>query len=305
MRKFTYCFLILSMSVATKAQQPKIDSVKLLSLEQQAKTDANAGNYDTAATLAKQIISMGARDSSIYFLTAIVLTLDGKKAEGQLYYDTALAKGYPPDNDAAKMLGLGKPLDSSSMNIDSAFGAIHADAVEKSKHLPKGYKNAKLYQIYQEDQGERFLMIKVGMDKFMQAGGLTRMVQHDAVRKKEIYAMLPKLKKSRSTEDIQEAGLILQHGDDTTDYWNAHELAMRAIKLGDTTARQLAAITLDRYLVAKGKPQRYGTQAHKNEKTGKWELDPVDPSVTDAERAKWDEPPLKDQLKRLEAVYGK
>ncbi|MFI5201739.1 MAG: DUF6624 domain-containing protein [Candidatus Kapaibacterium sp.] len=297
--------MILFVSIAAKAQQPNIDSVKLKSLITEASKAALVGNYDTAATLAKQIIAMGARDSSFYYLTAIVLALDGKKEEARYYYDTALAKGYDPNTTNAAMLGLNKPFEAKTLNLDSAFAAIHADAIQKSKHLPKGYKDATLYQIYQEDQGERFLMIKVGMDKFMQAGGITRMVQHDAARKKEIYTLLPKLKKSRSTEDIQEAALILQHGDDTTDYWNAHELAMRAIKLGDTTARQLAAITLDRYLVAEGKPQRYGTQAHKNEKTGKWELDPVDPSVTDAERAKWDEPPLKDQLKRLEAVYGK
>ena len=304
MREFAYCFLFLLASTAANAQQPKIDSVKLKAMALEAQTYANTGNYDSAAILAKQIIAMGARDSSMYFMTAVVLTLAGKKAEGKLYYDTALAKGYDPNTQTALMLGLNTQ--PAHVNYDSMFAAVHSDAVRKSKHLPKGYQNAKLYEIYQEDQGERTVMIQEGMEKFLHDTTLLmRMVHNDSIRKQEIYAMLPKLKKSRSTEDIQEAALILQHGDDTTDYWNAHELAMRDIHLGDTTARQLAAITLDRYLVAKGKPQRYGTQAFKNEKTGKWELDPVDPSVTDAERAKWDEPPLKDQLKRLESVYGK
>jgi hypothetical protein len=247
---------------------------------------------------------MGVRDSSIYFLTAIGLTLDGKKAEGKLYYDTALTMGYDPNSQAATMLGLNKPVAPSSLNLDSAFAAVHADAVDKAKHLPKGAKNAKLYQIYVEDQGERSLLIQQGMQKAVSSGLALRMMINDSKRKKEIYAMLPKLKKSRSTKDLEEAGLILQHGNDTTDYWNAHEFAMRAVQLGDTDARWLAAATLDRYLVKKGKLQLYGTQSFQNEKTGKYELSPVDPSITDEERAKWHVPPLKDALKQVNAVMG-
>lgn len=305
MNKFILAFGILFIAGSVRAQQPVIDSAKLQSLMQQAMTSANGGDYAHAVSLAKQIIAMGVRDSSIYFLTAIGLTLDGKKAEGKLYYDTALAMGYDPNTQAATMLGLNTP--GANVNYDSSFDAVHANAVQASKHLPKGYENKALYRIYLEDQGERMVIVQEGLDKFLRDTILLlRVVHDDSVRKKEIYAMLPKLRKSRSTKDLEEAGLILQHGDDTTDYRNAHELAMRAIKLGDsaTDARQLAAITLDRYLVKQGKPQLYGTQSFKNEQTGQLELYPVDSTVTDEERAKWGEPPLKDALKRANAVYA-
>jgi hypothetical protein len=304
MRKLTCLGLILFISIASKAQQPVIDSVKLLSMEKEAKNSANSGDYDHAATLAKQIIAMGVHDSSAYYLTALVLTMDGKKDEGKLYYDTALAKGYDPNTDAANMLGLNKPSSASNLNLDSAFAAVHADAVEKSKHLPKGAKNAKLYQIYVEDQAERSLLIHIGIAKAMSSGFALRMATNDIARRKELYAMMPKLKKTGGAKDLQEAGLILQHGNDTTDYWNAHELAMRAVKMGDTDASWLAAATLDRYLVTQRKPQKYGTQSFQNKETGKYELYPVDPATTDEERAKWHVPSLAEEVKQTNAIYG-
>ncbi len=287
------------------AQQSALDSAKLKSLVSEAQAFANAGHYDSAVAYAKQIIGMGVRDSSIYFLTAIALALDGKKAEAKLYYDTALAMGYDAHTQAAIMFGLNAS--HTDVNYDSAFAAVHPEAVRKSKHLPAGYKNAELYRIYQEDQGERMILIQEGVKKFLSSDLMFKMVHNDSIRKKEMYAMLPKLKKSRSTQDLSEAALILQHENDSIDYWNAHELAMRAFQLGDTgtDTRQLAAITLGRYLISEGKPQRYGTQSFTDEKTGRLKLYPVDPSVTDSERAMWGEPPLKDALKRAEAVYGK
>ncbi|HEY3876679.1 MAG TPA: hypothetical protein VGM92_14475 [Candidatus Kapabacteria bacterium] len=280
MKPTLFFFLILLCTVPAFAQEPSSEpnNAKLDSLKKQAAQCANSGDYGHAVELAKQIIGMGDRDSSLYFLTAIGLVLDGKKSEGKRYYDTAMRLGYDAHTQTATMLGLNTP--PADLNYDSAFAAVHNGAVQKSKHLPEGYKNAALYRIYLEDQGERMVLVQDGLDKFLHDTVLLlRMVHNDSVRKKEIYAMLPKLRNSHSPNDLEEACLILQHGDDTTDYRNAHELAMRAIHLGDTStnARQLAAITLDRYLVKQGKPQRYGTQSFTNEKTGELELFPVDP----------------------------
>ncbi len=305
MRKMFSFVAIILFPFSLYAQVHAVDSTMLKSLELRAKNFANSGNYDSAAVLAKQIIGMGARDSSIYYMTALVLTLDGKKDEGKLYYDTALAKGYDPNTSAAIMLGLSQPFAKTRLNLDSAFAAIDAHALRASRHLPKGYKNAKLYRIYDDDQGERKLLMQEGMQASESSGLILKMAQHDAIRKKELYAMLPELKKTRATGDLEEAGLILQHGNDTADYWNAHELAMRAVHLGDTNALWLAAATLDRYLVKQGKPQRYGTQSTIDPKTGKIVLAPVDPTVTDAERAKWHVPSLRDALKLPTAAYGK
>jgi hypothetical protein len=50
-----------------------------------------------------------------------------------------------------------------------------------------------------------------------------------------------------------------------------------------------------------GKPQRYGTQ-FKRDPGGPWYLYPVDPAVTDEERARWNVPPLAELKKRAEAL---
>ncbi|HWF44985.1 MAG TPA: DUF6624 domain-containing protein [Candidatus Kapabacteria bacterium] len=289
----------------SKASHPVTQSnAKIISLEHQMKAAADSANYTRAASLTKEIIGLGQRDSSAYYTAALLLALSGNKAEGKLYYDTAMAKGYNPGPaDMTKAL-LGLDNSPANVNIDSAFDAIHADAVIKSKSLPPGYKNAKLYELYSEDQGERMLLVA-----HMQRTGQVpmpvalKMNGNDVRRKKELYDMLS-AHTIITANDLEEAGLILQHGDDTSDYWTAHQLALQAIALGDSNARQLAAMTLDRYLVKQGKPQHFGTQAFQNEKTGKWELYPVDPTVTDAERARWDEPPLKEQLKRNIDIYG-
>ncbi len=286
------------------AQQTKIDSAKLILLKNETNAAANSGDYQKAATLAKALIDLGVRDSGMYYMTAIVLALSGNKEEGKRYYDTAIVKGYDPKETGMARSMLGLNTQTSKVNVDSAFAAIHADALQKAKTLPAGYTNAKLYQIYLEDQGERSLLIEHGMKESIDDGIAMQMMQNDQKRKPMVYAILPQLMKAGARQDLQAAGLLLQHGDDTTDYWNAHELAMRAIELGDSTARWLAAATLDRYLVKKGKPQLYGTQSHPNEKTGKYELYPVDPSITDAERAKWNVPPLKDALKMVQFAYG-
>jgi hypothetical protein len=97
----------------------------------------------------------------------------------------------------------------------------------------------------------------------------------------------------RSAADHFAAAMIFQHGTWVDDYRRAHELAVKAATLDpeDIEARWLAAASKDRELVARGKRQRYGTQ-FRTAPGGKMDFFPVDPSVTDAERAEWEVPPL-------------
>lgn len=97
-------------------------------------------------------------------------------------------------------------------------------------------------------------------------------------------------------QDYHHAALIFQHGEDLNHFKRAHQLATRAVELGDDSARWLSAASLDRSLLMAGRPQKYGTQFQLNDKN-EWELaQPIDPSVTDEERVKWNVPPLKDAL---------
>jgi hypothetical protein len=78
-------------------------------------------------------------------------------------------------------------------------------------------------------------------------------------------------------------------------------LALRGVELGCRPARWLAAAALDRWLMATGKPQRYGTQ-YRRIGSGPFELWQVDPETTDEERAAWDVPPLAEAQRRAEEL---
>lgn len=106
------------------------------------------------------------------------------------------------------------------------------------------------------------------------------------------------------------AAMILQHtpqdlsngrfvSRSAENYLLAHYLAKSAAEAGQKGARNLAAACYDRYLVARGRPQKYGTQFSLNPKTGRMEFDPVDPATTDAERAAWDVTPIDETLQRF------
>jgi len=66
--------------------------------------------------------------------------------------------------------------------------------------------------------------------------------------------------KLETGSDYYEAGIIFQHSHQPDDYLIAHTLAVVAASRGETKGSWLAAATLDRYLMAIGKPQIYGTQ---------------------------------------------
>lgn len=106
-------------------------------------------------------------------------------------------------------------------------------------------------------------------------------------------------------QDYHHAAFIFQHGETLDHYKEAHKLAMKAVELGDETARWLAAASLDRSLLMDGKPQKYGTQFIKLSEESDWELAlPIDPSVTDEERAIWNVPPLKVALEVYKRKYN-
>lgn len=98
--------------------------------------------------------------------------------------------------------------------------------------------------------------------------------------------------------DKYRAALILQHtpiifcGDkelsvSEENYLLAHYLALSSFQMGHEKAKRLVACTIDRYLMMTGKPQKYGTQWTRDEKSGKMILHPLDPKTSDKERAKW------------------
>lgn len=123
--------------------------------------------------------------------------------------------------------------------------------------------------------------------------------EHDRERKQRALALLPSI-------DLNEIwnchylALLFQHGETEEDYEMAHRYAKMAVDMGSNVTKWLFAATLDRWLVAQGLPQNYGTQYHTV--NGEVELFPVDETVTDEEREWYGVPRLEEMRKRVEGM---
>lgn len=159
--------------------------------------------------------------------------------------------------------------------------------------------NQELKALYDEDINERN---NIDWDN-ASSSQIADLRKRDKDRKEKVLALINE-GKIKSAQDYHHAALIFQHGESTDDYKKAHEFAKKALELGDESAKWLYVATLDRYLISIGKPQKYGTQFKLNDK-GEWELgEPIDPSVTDEERAKYNVPPLYQALQKYKEKYG-
>lgn len=156
--------------------------------------------------------------------------------------------------------------------------------------------NLELEDLYFADKKEREEFDEV--DK----GALNTLEKNDKTR-------LARVKEILSEIDIEEIwnchylAYLFQHGETIEDYKNAHKYAKKAVDMGSNVTKWLYAATLDRWLVAQGKPQKYGTQFR--QVNGKWELLPVDSTITDEERVKYGVPPLSEALQKFREKYSK
>jgi hypothetical protein len=96
------------------------------------------------------------------------------------------------------------------------------------------------------------------------------------------------------------AAWVMLCGETQGHYSMARMFARRATEMGEERAWTLRAMAWDRWLVATGRPQRFGTQIIKQH--GHWSLGTVEPSVSDLERALYAVPPLYVQRQRAEQL---
>ena len=125
--------------------------------------------------------------------------------------------------------------------------------------------------------------------------------REDTERRAEVMGYL---KKGQLTtgNDMYYAAFIFQHGNCPGHYQLANKLADKAMKLGYSDARWIYAATLDRYLLSVGKKQKFGTQ-YTSVDGCTYVLEPINPKTTDAERRRFDVPPLA-QAKARAAGFG-
>jgi hypothetical protein len=108
--------------------------------------------------------------------------------------------------------------------------------------------NQELYALFDEDQADRRGEFPADLS------------ERDQRRRRRVEQLLAE-GTVVDPDDLFHAAMVFQHGADRAHYLRAHELAKRAAELGSTRpARWLAAAAYDRWLMAGGLPQKYGTQ---------------------------------------------
>lgn len=100
------------------------------------------------------------------------------------------------------------------------------------------------------------------------------------------------------------AWLLAQHADLDRDFQEQCLALMLAEPEGEVRKRDIAYLT-DRILVAKGLPQRYGSQFYKNKETGKDTLrDVEDPANLESRRAEMELEPIAEYLESFAEMYN-
>jgi hypothetical protein len=191
--------------------------------------------------------------------------------------------------------------DVSGIQVDADLASLHPDprwpaAIRRAQaNLEASLKgsNPVLTRLFEEDQADR----KGDPAKI----DWKVVTPRDEERRARVQAILDR-SEAKVSVDFYHAAMIFQHGHAVADFATAHRLALRAVELDDhnASARWLAAAAKDRELMNSGKPQLYGTQFVRE--SGRWKLYEVDPSVSDAERAKWHVPTLSEAKNRAEQM---
>jgi len=126
-----------------------------------------------------------------------------------------------------------------------------------------------------------------------------RVSQEDRQRRHETLHYLTTGQIS-APESLYFAAFIFQHGNCPQHYELAHELAELALDGGYVQAGWISAASLDRSLMSRGLPQKYGTQYIAYD-DGPLKLYEYDPGTTDEERAAYGVPPLRELLRRVQS----
>lgn len=143
-----------------------------------------------------------------------------------------------------------------------------------------------LKQLYLEDIADR-----EKVTNWSDVDQLTQLKARDKTRRTQTLQFVTDKQLSEAV-DFYHAALIFQHGDTVEDFQQAHHLARTSLNLGYEGAKWMYASTYDRWQLASGKPQVYGTQFVLNTE-GTWQFaEPLDRSFPDAERIKYGLPTL-------------
>lgn len=259
------------------------DPASAAELRAQAAEAYAAKDYARCADLDDDALRLAPETRNQAYDAACCLALAGRVDGAFVRLENAVALGF---RDAGHLTG---DPDLGSLHDDPRWKGVE-EGVRRNQEAFLATINRELAALYEADQGDRRLppAEKAALD----------IAARDEARRVRVEAILD-AGEAKVAVDYFHAAMIFQHGHEPADYQRAHDLALKAVELDPThtTAKWLAAASEDRLLMSRGEPQKYGTQFRMTE--GRWELYPVDPAVTDAERAAWGVPPLAEAEARV------
>jgi hypothetical protein len=149
----------------------------------------------------------------------------------------------------------------------------------------------------------------VDADQAMRQNNQPFKVSDDQKRREKLLPLIPR---AVTAQDFAKISLVFQHGDCVPLFMLANRMASIAIQLTpigsklesqDIDPRWLYAATLDRALMYSDLSQKYGTQ-YTSQGGPCMRLYVVDPRTTDAERAKYNLPSLKQAIAKNKTING-
>lgn len=126
----------------------------------------------------------------------------------------------------------------------------------------------------------------------------TKLNRQDSIRRVKVFELLGS-EALRTAKDHFNAGIILQHGNDTIASGMAVKSFATAIKMDTTLNRWWYAAAVDRDLMRRDQPQIYGTQFIRDAGTGKWSRYRIDSTqVSDESRRYYSVETLTEQAEK-------
>jgi hypothetical protein len=159
--------------------------------------------------------------------------------------------------------------------------------------MPPETDNLRLQELYQADQKDREMVYET-------AEAVNSLKQRDAVRRSAVQEMISR-GDVNTPNDLYHAAVIFLHGNEPKDFLAGHRFASIAAINGHRASRWLMASSLDRFLMACGLAQVYGTQFEFNEEEGKYQLRlPIDDgNILGFEKKFFNVPPVIERLAQL------
>ncbi|MCY1019716.1 TPR end-of-group domain-containing protein [Pyxidicoccus sp. MSG2] len=234
------------------------------------------GRHAEALAEYTRALDAGNTNDGTAYSAACALALLGKKQEALDQLSRAAEWGF---RDVRWMQ---QDEDLASLRTEPAFTALVARIPTLPEKDPTAH--AELKRMFAEDQADR--SPPPASPEAWKA--VTARDEQRRARVKELVAA-GELKEGA---DFLAAAFIFQHGHAQEDFAMARELGAEAARRGHPGGLWIAAAAWDRWLMNAERPQRFGTQYRGDLQTKQMKLYPVDPSVTDEERARWGFPPL-------------